>query len=308
MTTTTSPVDDGVGLRRTLLREFQIAAEDARQAVADIEDGLGRAVHGYRKALRRARALLRLLGPALAKRERRDIQRALTSARRALGPARDHAVATDVLGEITEDAEHRVARAVLERAAASALASADIKQLLAEGAARAAAQVEMLDAALPAQLEWYAVVDGVRATYADARKARRDAKHSRHAFHRWRRRSKELAIQLDVVSRVMAPELTEWREQLLAATDHLGGTVDILMARDFVRTHGAGIADEEITLLSRYLARQLDDKVEEARRQGRDAFRKKPRALARKLARAVKRGATPVAAPPSSRAEEFAMT
>lgn len=304
----TSLVDDGVVLRRTLFQELQAATDDVRAAAADTDNGLGHAVHGYRKALRRTRALLRLLWRELPKDERRDLDAALTEARRALGPARDHAVASDVLGALGDGDERRLARAVLDGAAACAQSSAEIRQLLAEGATRTAAKLELLDAALPARIDWRAVIDGVRSTYAKAREARRDAKRSRRAFHTWRRRSKELAIQLDVLARIGGPELEEVRERVLEVTDELGTAVDLLMARDFVRTHATGIDKQDVDLLVRTLTHQLDDKIREGRRVSRAAFRKKPRELARKLTKAIRRNITPVAAPPLSRAEEFAMT
>ena len=195
----TSFLDDGNELRRSLFLEFRLAAEDVRKAAADADTSLGRAVHDYRKALRRARAVLRLVARELPKADRREIYRALTDARRALGSARDHAVANDVLGEVTGDQERDFARAILDNAGATSMASTEIKQLLAEGAARAAAQVELLDAALPQRLEWTDVLAGVRATYGDARDARRAAKTSRRAFHTYRRRAKELLVQLEEV-------------------------------------------------------------------------------------------------------------
>ena len=88
----------------------------------------------------------------------------------------------------------------------------------------------------------------------------------------------------------------------------LGPTVDLLMARDFVRLHAADIGEDGVDLLASKIAGELDDKIRESRRAGRDAFRKKPRALARKVAKALVRDVAPVATPPSIRAEEFATT
>jgi hypothetical protein len=306
--TATSLVDDGVVLRRALFDELQQAADAARYATNEADDSLTGAVHSYRKALRRTRALLRLVWRELPKHDRRDIERALTESRRSLGAARDHAVAGDVLGDVTDEDERRIARAVLDCAAVCALASHEIKQLIGEGAARTAAQLELIDAALPPRIEWRAVLDGLRATYAKAREARRDAKRSRRAFHTWRRRSKELAIQLDVLGKIAGPAFEELRERIVTGTDDLGEAVDLLMARDFVRTHAVGIDKHDIDKLVRALTRDLDVKIREGRRTSRDAFRTKPRKLARKLAKAAHGNVTPVSAPPPSRAEEFALT
>ena len=301
----TTLVNDGLELRRTLFLEFRAAADDVRQAAGD-GDSLVRAVHGYRKALRRARAIFKLFATELAGRERREIWRALTEARRALGDARDHAVANDVLGQIESEAERDAAKGVLDRAAALAMTSAQIKQLLAEGAAHTAAQVELVEAALPERLEWRSVLSGLRATYSDARRARRDAKDSRRAFHRWRRRSKELAIQLEVLAPLGGPAFEELQHQIVAATDGTGTAVDLLMARDFARKHAGD--DANVKLLTRALGEDLDGKIDEVRKAARDVFRKKPQDLARRLNKAAKHDVSPVAPPPISRSDEFAMT
>jgi hypothetical protein len=305
---TVSLLDDGIELRRALFLEFRTAAEDVRQAAADAETSLGRAVHEYRKALRRARALLRLLGDELPKGDRRDIRRALTDARRSLGAARDHAVANDVLAQVEGDREREIAKAILDTAASTAMTSRDIKQLMNEGAALSAAQVEMLDTALPPRIDWESLLSGVRETYRQARKDRKAAKQSRRAFHSWRRRCKELAIQLDILSRVAAPELDEVRREIVDATDNLGDAVDIFMARNFVRTHSEALDPDDVDLLLGGLEQQLDDKIRDCRQAARDAFHKKPRVLERKLAKLARRAVTPVAASPSIRGEEFATT
>lgn len=200
------------------------------------------------------------------------------------------------------------ARHVLDRAAASALSAAEIKQLLVKGAARTAAQIELIEAALPARLEWRALVDGVRITYAEARRARRAAKRSRHAFHTWRRRSKELVIQLDMLGRIAGPAVEQLRDRITAATADLGDAVDLLMVRDFVRVYGAEIDATDLDTLADALVDRLDAQIRARRGDARDAFRKKPRTIAHKLAKAFRRDTEQAAAPPSIRGEEFALT
>jgi len=90
-----------------------------------------------------------------------------------------HAVAPDVLTNLSLDEVSReAANAVLANAQAAMPTAAEIKQLLAEGAARAAAQVEALEAALPAGISWEVVSDGVRDVFEAAARARSAAKRS----------------------------------------------------------------------------------------------------------------------------------
>ncbi|HEY1552995.1 MAG TPA: CHAD domain-containing protein, partial [Kofleriaceae bacterium] len=195
----TSVIDNDAELRRALIGEFSSASDAAREAAGKAD--LASAVHDYRKALRKARAVLSLVAAELPKSERRAVRRALQEARRAVGHARDHVVAPETLATLPlGEVEREAANAILKTADEAKPAAAEIKQLLAEGAARTAAQLEALQAALPPELAWKTVVKGIKAVYAEARHARRAAKRSKRAFHAWRRRSKELSYQLDVLA------------------------------------------------------------------------------------------------------------
>ncbi len=291
----TSAIQDAAALRGALIRAFEAAAQDARDAVAAIDKGsASTAVHASRKALRRARAVLGLVGDALPRSERRAVKTALQDARRALSTVRDHAVAPDTLAQMALDEEDRAtANRVLANAAEAMPAAAEIKQLLAESAARAAAQAEALQAALPHDVEWATVSAGVQATYGEARRACRAAKRSRSWFHAWRRRSKELGYQLELIARHAGPRLTELRDEVSNATDVLGPTVDLIMVRDFVVTYGQGIAPEALGRLRDTINHQLDEMMTSARKAGREAFRAKAKKLEKRLTKSMRRDLAP---------------
>src|SRR5215510_8664289 len=104
----TSAIDDAGALRSALIRAFEAASQEARDAVAAIDKGsASAAVHASRKALRRARAVLGLVGRALPKRERTAVKAALQEARRALSSVRDHAVAPETLAQVALDDDAR---------------------------------------------------------------------------------------------------------------------------------------------------------------------------------------------------------
>lgn len=293
-----SLIDDEAELRRTLVSEFQAAADAAREAAGAVDRSVTNAVHEYRKALRRARAVLALVSAALPKAERKAVNRALREARRALGVARDHAVAPEAisvlpLGEI----ERHTAGAIIHAAGEAMPPVAEIKQLLAEGAARAAAQVEALEASLPQTVAWSAVESGLRKTYGDARRARKNAKHSKRAFHSWRRRSKELGYQLDMLAGYGGNRMTELAREIEGITDTQGPAVDVIMLRDFVRTHAAGIDGEAIDHLVVSVEAQIQDLIADSRRAGREVFRKKPRRFAKRATKAMRRDLAPAIVP-----------
>jgi CHAD domain-containing protein len=289
-----SALHDPIELRAKLLAEFGSAIQAARESVGLVEEHMTRAVHESRKALRRARGVLALLGSALPKNERHAVKAALQEARRSLSTIRDHSVAPEALGQLElSDEDRATARRVLDNAAEAIPPTGEIKQLLAEAAARAAAQAEALEAAVPAAVSWDVVSRGVRKVYGEARDARKAAKKSRQAFHEWRRRSKELVYQLDLIAKHAGARALAIDAEFDAVTDALGPAVDLLMLREFVQTHAQGIPADEIDHLRDSLDDQLAELIKGTRKISRDVYDAKPKKFERRLNKSVKRDLTP---------------
>jgi CHAD domain-containing protein len=289
-----SALHDPTELRAKLIGEFNSAVHAAREAAAAVEHGSAAAVHESRKALRRARAVLLMISSALPKSERRAVKTALQEARRSLSTIRDHSVAPEMLGQLPlSDEDRDTAKRVLDSAAEAIPALAEIKQLLGEAAARAAAQAEALEAALPGQVTWDDVADGIRSVYADARHARRAGKVSKQWFHSWRRRSKELACALDFVARQAGPRAAAIHTELDSLTDTLGPAVDLIMVREFVETHGVSLSKDSVGHLRETIDAQLSDLMKIARKSGRDLFDLKAKKFEKRLTKAVRRDLTP---------------
>ncbi len=290
-----SALRDPLELRAKLIGEFNSAVQAAREAAANIDDNSAQAVHESRKALRRARAVLSMVENALPKRERRAVRKALQEARRSLSMVRDHAVAPETLGALTlSDDDRDTAKRVLDNAAEAIPPTAETKQLLGEAAARAAAQAEALEAALPAQVSWDDICEGIRKLYGEARRARRASKASKGWFHAWRRRSKELAAALDFVAHQAGPRALAIHSEFEGITDTLGPAVDLLMIREFIETHGLGLTPESISHLRDTVDSHLDDLIKSGRKAGKDTFEMRSRKFEKRLARAVKRDLTPI--------------
>jgi CHAD domain-containing protein len=290
----TSAVHDAAALRNVLLRGFEAAAQEARDSVGAVDKGAPSAVHASRKALRRARAILGLVAGALPKNERRAVKGALQEARRALSTVRDHAVAPETLAQLTLDEDDRAtANQVLANAAAAMPATAEIKQLLAESAARAAAQAEALQAALPHEVDWEVIADGVRTTYSEARRACRAAKRSKSWFHSWRRRSKELVYQVELITGHAGPRVTALHDELAGATDTLSSAVDLIMLREFVSTYGQGVTPEAVQHLRDSIDCYLSDLMKSTWKTAREPFRTKSKKFEKRLSKSVRRDLAP---------------
>ena len=285
---------DDARLRGALIGEFRAAAEAARLAAAGLDAGAPAAVHASRKALRRARAIVALVASALPRSERRAVRDALREARRGLGSTRDHAVAPDTLALLPLGADEReTAARILANATEAMPPIAEIEQLLNHSATLAAAQVEALDAALPAELPWRVLERGIRAVYAAAREARRDAKRSKRAFHQWRRRSKELVYQLELVAKHAGVRVGQIHAALDGVTETASSAVDLIMLREFVRTYAQGIDLAHVDQLEAAIDAQLGDLMKAARKSGRDAFELRASRFARRLGKAVDKDLAP---------------
>lgn len=283
---TTPSYGDPVALRAIVLAAVKDALDPARTARARAGTAPTAAVHDVRKAIRRARAIVDLLGDTLPRRERKDIRKALVEARRSLGPARDLSVASDALIQVAQATEVAAAAAAI---VAAARADAPSLESVADDVNRAVdvalAQGDALAAALPDEVDIRDLVRNLAQTYRRARRARKRAKRSDRAAHRWRRRAKELSYQLSVFSDVGATE--ELREGLSKLDDELGDVVDRLMLKDFVGLYGHAAPAEAVGSLIGQIHDQLLDRRDVARKDSRDLFAARPRKLRRKLTRAI---------------------
>ncbi len=289
-----SVLRDPAGLRTALLKEFARGVQAAKDAVIAVDRTATTAVHDARKGLRRARAVLELVSGALPKSERRAVGTALQEARRALSTIRDHAVAPETLGALTlGDRDRATAKRILDNAAEALPAISEIKQLVAETAARAAAQGEALAAALPAEIELATLIDGIRAVYAEARHAHASSKKSKAWFHVWRRRAKELGYQLELLASHSGARLAAIHSEIDGLTDTLGPAVDLIMVREFISTYNQGVSENDLEHLRKAIDAALSDLMKDTRKAGRDLFAMKPKKLAKRLQKAIKRDLTP---------------
>lgn len=263
-----------------------------------------KAIHNARKAIKRERSLLRLLGGALSRRERRRENAALRDAARRLSGARDAAAlvtATDALsnrfaGQLPERAFTTI-REALAGDQDSHTATIDV-------AARVTATASELDAVRGRSAGWELRRDGwsaldaglVRA-YARGRKALTKARRSRSddALHGLRKRVKDLWYQSQLLAEVGGPMLAGQAEDAhrlanLLGDDHDLAVLDETLARSVsVPVDVDGVRD--------LIAHRRDELQAEAFRLGRRVYAEPPKAFRRRMRRYWRTSHAPATTP-----------
>ncbi len=291
---------------------------------ATAADPAGRAavaVHEFRKSVRRARAVIRLLRPLIDEPEYAFLEQEL---RGALGAASGLRDADVLLGTLRahpvrpgspEAAAARAAAKALEARVAALRAGPPASVVLAEGAARLAPLPDALGAALPRALTPKDVARGLARLFRRAEKALRDARRDAcdETIHDWRKRVKELRYALELLDAAAGgddpgrpaaaspPRETGLRRTAAQLAEGLGQVTDlIVLHRELLALEAPGDKGGLETLAAR-----VEDRVQagfrEMVRLSRPLFGGKPRAVADAIvAAAVKtpRGPSRVAAAP----------
>ncbi len=230
------------------------------------------AIHRIRKRLKRARAALRLLRPALPQQEYRAQMTAMRDAGRGLAQARDAGVTRDVLDAVLGEIRQPAATALRLRAHLehelqelnAALSSKDIGRLRKQLAqALAAMTARPIAVATISQ-----TVNELGRTYRKTRRAMRCAA---------RKRAKCLEHQLAALD--LAPRL---RKRLARITDALGADRDDGLLRQ-------RLGDDMTPEIAAVLKRRRRHAQRDAFAAGRRALRRRPRSFERRMRERLQR-------------------
>lgn len=199
-------------------------------------------IHGARKQLKRARATLRLLRPAIGDDVYRRENIVARDAARPLSKARDEEVLSDALHGLLEHFGPT----------ASGLHVTPLNQSLQKGRRQAAhelpaRQLNEINAALkrsatrarswgPDSDEWDCIATALRATYRRARRALRHARSDRATedLHEWRKQTKYLWHQLQILTPLAAGPVGELADEFHHLADYLGDEHDLAVLRERV--------------------------------------------------------------------------
>jgi len=287
--------------REAVMASFRRAVADAHAAAARVGTAPSSAVHGTRKALRRARATVELVASALGRGDHDDLVDTIRIARRCLSAARDLDVAPATLdGLALAETDRTTADALVASMRAAAPSAEDLAAAVTDAVTRLEAAADALDAALPPALDDATFARGLAATYRAARGAMRRARKSRRALHTWRRRTKELTHQLDLVTTGAGDRAAAITGPMTDLSKQLGLVVDLILVRDLTRAHAAAQPtgfDAEGLLAA--IDGAYADAAKAARKHGKGRFELGRKDFARKVAKAVKKDRRAAAKPPA---------
>jgi CHAD domain-containing protein len=210
-------------------------------------------VHDARKRIKKARATLRLLHDALARGDYRKEDHALRDAARPLSAARDAKVLVDALDELSQryrGARHikgarRFRRTLLEARARTqrrTLKAADgvrhSRKLMRR--ARAAAKRWSLG-----HNGWGELTRGAIRLYRQGRDALDGVRTepSVERLHQWRKQTKYLYLQLELLAPVCSPRVSRLAQELRELADDLGDDHDLAVLREAAAAHSQDFSD-----------------------------------------------------------------
>jgi CHAD domain-containing protein len=186
-------------------------------------------IHGARKQLKRARATLRLLRPAIGDEPYRRENIAARDAARPLSKARDEEVLSRAQDGLIERFGSAASGMYVHRRAHELTAKqlGDITAALAKDIERV--RTWQLDDA-----GWDCIEDGLRSTYRRARHALRRGRKDRATedLHEWRKQTKYLWHQLQLLTSLAPGPIGELADDFHRLADYLGDEHDLAVLRE----------------------------------------------------------------------------
>ncbi len=268
-------------------------AEQLDEAIAGLEEGAGDAVHSARKGVKKARAVLRLVRPALPRNLYRGEQRALRDAGRLLSGTRDAEVLRNTAKALAEHFAGRLPAAGFEGLHA-ALAELEPGGLAAAGDVvddPVGTAIEELGEVLARVPSW--PLDGcglgdIRAgaarTYSDGEAAWRAARGSDDVelLHDWRKRVKDLWYQHRLLRDAWPLVLTAFSDAADALGELLGDEHDLAVLAE--RLHGLDLPPAtDVEVLAELIGERRAPLRAEAFALGERLYAERPAAYERRL-------------------------
>jgi CHAD domain-containing protein len=187
-------------------------------------------IHGARKQLKRARATLRLLRPAIGDDSYRRENIAARDAARPLSKARDEEVLSQAHAGLVERFGQAADGGLHLHHGARELSAAQLDRIKTalERSMTRAREWQLEDA------DWNCIEKGLRSTYRRGRHALRRSRKDRATddLHEWRKQTKYLWHQLQVVTPLAHGPIGELADEFHQLADYLGDEHDLAVLRE----------------------------------------------------------------------------
>ncbi len=275
-----------VSLREGLLSAFSGILLVARRHAAAASLDPTRAVHDFRKSIRRARSVIALLRPALGRTAARGLAEELQRAFRDTGDLRDGDVLTATLAAVSgDDPELFVEAAEVAARLGANPKSEDPGKVVRKALPILRRLPAALEVILPREYSTPDLERGLTRSYRRSQRAWMQAGQGRTdaEFHEWRKRFKELRYQIELLASTGSPSLKAREKALGAMARELGEVTDLSMLcrriEGLADDGGSGIASRLLER-ARALVRTRSD---ELLSRGGEFFSEPPRAFALKV-------------------------
>jgi len=282
-----------IGVRACAREQLAGAAERLERA----EEDPVTAVHEARKHLKKVRALLRLVRPAIGNAAYRRENDALRELGLALSGARDADVRVATVEKLAEHAAGRLSaevfdelRAALAREAAGGRTEGGAVPVLDAVIAELRAAELRVDAWPLEDAGWDAVLAGIARAYARGRTTFADAlaDPTPESLHAWRKRAKDLWYHQRLLTPAWPGVLAAQAEEAHVLTELLGDDHDLAVLAERLPDDAAPLApavDAARAELRTLVAHRSELLRAEAARLGERVYAEPPKAFARRVGR-----------------------
>jgi CHAD domain-containing protein len=275
----------GQGVKRVVAEQLDGALSDlagVRPRQADT------AVHSVRKRFKKVRALIRLVRRGLGEEVYTLENHWFRDTGAALSEVRDAAVLVQTLDLLKDGAEPQAFTAARKRLLARRRAVRRRVLGKGNGLENASAQIALAGERLvswPLEgADWRVIEVGIRSIYRKARDAYRATLGPGHPelFHEWRKRTKDLWHQIELLEPLWPEVLESLGEEFHALGDTLGREHDLAVLKGVLEAQASATGEPPSAVLAA-LAERRGALAVEAHARGARLFAEKPGAFAKRL-------------------------
>jgi CHAD domain-containing protein len=240
-------------------------------------------VHNARKRFKEIRGTLRLVRDELGEKRFRRENRTFRDAGRPLSALRDAKVLVDTLDGLLAHFNGRVKpatvaslrRALMERRRATRKEVLDRDHAVGQITRRVRAARKRVKNWPLEKRGWKAIAGGLRQVYRQGHRAMQDVRSdpSDQTFHEWRKRTKDLRYELELLQSVWPETIKPLAEQAHHLTDLLGDDHDLAVLREIVQEQSKDKPSPDAELLFALIDERRAALQKEARELGRKLYR-----------------------------------